>query len=172
MMTITGDRQAESRVKYIGPDILTRGEYGERISYGYRISDNGMDDIFDPDGEHVVVWDSSYGWTMWGRYDSQDWAAEQSTCPDLRPGTRQTGGTNMLVHILTEELVVAEARRIIQNGERIGEQDGKSYYNYLDMQFAIDFQDVDDPTTGHRLAVENLTLDQRWETPITPAEDA
>jgi len=49
------------KVLYIGPDALTRGNYGEDIRTG-RLQDG-----------RVYVWDSTFGMFDWGPYNSSDW---------------------------------------------------------------------------------------------------
>ncbi len=50
------------RVKFIGEPELTRGDYGENISFGRMDSDGS-----------VYVWDSTYGWFFHSRFDSGLW---------------------------------------------------------------------------------------------------
>ena len=53
------------QLKYTGEPALTRGEHGERVDFGH----------LDEDG-YVWVWDATFGWMLWGRYDGDsdpDW---------------------------------------------------------------------------------------------------
>ena len=50
------------KVVYIGEPIKTRGDYGDLI-YSGRL---------DPDG-YVHTWDSTFGWTTWGKFNPIDW---------------------------------------------------------------------------------------------------
>ena len=46
------------RVRYVGEPTLTRGEYGERVEFGYVV--NG----------YIYVWDADFGWFCWGAAES------------------------------------------------------------------------------------------------------
>jgi hypothetical protein len=46
------------RVRYVGEPTLTRGEYGERVEFGYAV------------GSNVYVWDADFGWSCWGAAES------------------------------------------------------------------------------------------------------
>ena len=43
------------KFQYIGSDILTRGDFGEGVRFGYELDGDGM----------IHVWDSTYGWFTW-----------------------------------------------------------------------------------------------------------
>ena len=51
---------SRERFTYVGPPVLTRGDYGEPVENIYRETDTSY-----PDNDVCVVWDSSYGWQIW-----------------------------------------------------------------------------------------------------------
>jgi hypothetical protein len=57
------------KIQYVGPEALTRGEYGERVEAGHvgRFDSKG-EFIEDPNGDTVAVWDASFGWQVWGAW--------------------------------------------------------------------------------------------------------
>lgn len=68
------------KYKYVGPEILTRGEYGERVERVHRgnFSRDGRDG-FTPSGEgdSLAVWDTACGWIFWGLFDPDDQEIEE-----------------------------------------------------------------------------------------------
>ncbi len=58
---------------YKGEDILTRGDFGETIQFGYQISGetliNGHWEEADP--QTLYVWDSVHGYMPWGIIEYQ-----------------------------------------------------------------------------------------------------
>lgn len=53
------------KMKYTGPEMCTRGEYGERVEFGHMDSTGA-----------IYVWDTLIGWVFWTTYQGdgdQEW---------------------------------------------------------------------------------------------------
>lgn len=57
------------RFRYTGEEAYTRGQYGELVDYVYKLEDaNGIIRPH-PQGDLMGVWDSAFGWQVWGSWE-------------------------------------------------------------------------------------------------------